>query len=118
MITSDQYLARIAKMRKNIYINGEVIGRDDPRVVKGTGTFRVTFDRVQDPEYRILSSPRSHISGKPINRWTHINQSPEDLMNKQLTNPETVQPYRGMRPEVHGHRLHERPVRGHQGLPT
>jgi aromatic ring hydroxylase len=48
MITSDQYLARIAKMRKNIYINGEVIGRDDPRVVKGTGTFRVTFDRVQD----------------------------------------------------------------------
>jgi hypothetical protein len=27
MITSQEYLARIAKMRPNIYVDGEVIGR-------------------------------------------------------------------------------------------
>ena len=84
MITWEQYIERISKMKKNIYINGEVIGRDDPRVVKGTHTFKVTFDKAQDPEYRDLVVVKSHITGKPINRWTHIHQSVEDLLNKQL----------------------------------
>jgi len=84
LITWEQYVERIAKMKKNIYINGEVIGRDDPRVVKGTHTFKVTFDKAQDPEYQDLVVVKSHITGKPINRWTHIHQSVEDLMNKQL----------------------------------
>jgi aromatic ring hydroxylase len=54
MITSDEYLKRLAKMRKNIYLDGELIGRDDERILHATH-----------------------------NRFTHIHQSADDLMKKQ-----------------------------------
>jgi len=45
---------------------------------------RMSFDLVDDPDYRDLLLTTSHISGKPINRFTHIHQSVDDLLSKQL----------------------------------
>ena len=33
MRTQEQYLADLARMRPNVYLGGEKIGRDDPRVI-------------------------------------------------------------------------------------
>jgi len=83
MRTQEQYLEGLAKMRPNIYLDGELIGRDDPRVVKASGAIRLTFSMVDNPDVAHLLTATSHISGKKINRFTHIHQSVEDLLAKQ-----------------------------------
>ncbi len=83
MVTSKEYLERIAKMKANIYIEGECIGRGHPLVVKNTRIIQMTFDLANDPEYSKWLKTKSHITGKEINRFTHIHQSPEDLLLKQ-----------------------------------
>lgn len=83
MVTQEAYLERLAKMKKNVYLDGEKIGRDDPRVIKASQAVRMTFSLAQNPEYEDLMTATSHITGKKINRFTHINQTQEDLLNKQ-----------------------------------
>lgn len=81
MRTSKEYLARLAAMRPNIYLDGECIDRADPRVIKCTAAMCKTFDLADDPKYNLTAE--SHLSGKTINRFTHIHQSKEDLLLKQ-----------------------------------
>ncbi len=83
MRTSQEYLERLAGMRKNIYLDGEVIGRDHPKVVHASKAIQLTFDLAEDPAFTKWLKTTSHISGKPINRFTHIHQSSEDLLMKQ-----------------------------------
>ncbi len=83
MRTSQEYLERLAGMRKNIYLDGEVIGRDHPKVVHASKAIQLTFDLADDPAFTKWLKTTSHISGKPINRFTHIHQSSEDLLMKQ-----------------------------------
>src|SRR4030043_409033 len=33
MITSQQYRERLLRMRPNVYVNGEIVPRDDPRLL-------------------------------------------------------------------------------------
>lgn len=83
MISSEAYLRRLASMEKNIYLDGELIGRDDPRVVHASRAVQLTFEMAAVPEYRNLVTATSHLSGKTINRFTHIHQTPDDLLAKQ-----------------------------------
>lgn len=83
MRTSKEYLEKLAGMRKNIYLHGEVIGRDHPIVVARSKAIQITFDLAKDPEYSDLLTVSSHISDKKINRFTHIHQNTEDLLKKQ-----------------------------------
>ncbi|NPV89265.1 MAG: aromatic ring hydroxylase [Firmicutes bacterium] len=81
MRTSKDYLAKLAAMRKNIYMDGEIIGRDDSRIVNASRAIQKTFDLAEDPKYKLTAT--SSISGSRISRFTHIHQNPEDLMAKQ-----------------------------------
>lgn len=83
MRTQEQYLEKLKGMRHNIYLNGECIGRDDPRIVRASSAIRMTFSMVDNPEMKDLMTATSHITGKTINRFTHIHQCPEDLLKKQ-----------------------------------
>lgn len=83
MRTKEQYLERLAKMRPNIYVDGECIGRDHPKVVHASKAIQLTFDLADDPKYKKWLTTTSHITGKPINRFNHIHQSAEDLVLKQ-----------------------------------
>lgn len=83
MVTQEQYLERLAKMRHNVYLNGEEIGRDDPRVIHASQAVRLTFSLAENPEYEELLTATSHLSGKKINRFTHIHQNTDDLLKKQ-----------------------------------
>ena len=81
--TPEQYLERMFRMRKNIYMGGEVIGRDDPRLKPGLDLIVDTFERVDDPDLKGLITATSHITGEEIHRLNHIHQSSEDLLKKQ-----------------------------------
>lgn len=83
MRTSEQYRERLRKMRRNVYIGGELVDRDDERMMGAVRTLSTTFDVASDPQYQDLVTATSHLTGEKINRFCHIHQSVEDLHKKQ-----------------------------------
>jgi len=83
MRTQEEYLADLAKLRHNVYLGGEKIGRDDPRVIHAARAVCTTFALAQSAEFGSMLTTTSHLTGEKINRFTHIHQSVEDLMIKQ-----------------------------------
>jgi aromatic ring hydroxylase len=81
--TKEQYHEKLFSMRKNIYIGGEVVGRDDPRLRPGINVLDVTFDLAQDPEWKGVATAISTVTGEEINRWAHLPQDTNDLLQKQ-----------------------------------
>ena len=84
MITSEEFVERLKSMRPNCYMHGELIQRDDPRMMISMKDIRMSFELVDDPKLKDFLVTKSHLSGKPINRFTHIHQSVDDLLKKQL----------------------------------
>lgn len=64
MRTSAQYREKLSKMKRNVYIDGDKTGHDDPRLAGGINVYSQTFDLVDDPEFKDLLTATSHISGK------------------------------------------------------
>ncbi|MFX0211127.1 MAG: 4-hydroxyphenylacetate 3-hydroxylase family protein [Candidatus Hodarchaeota archaeon] len=83
MKTSQEYKESLYKMKHNIFIDGEKVGRDDPRMAGVIKTISQTFDRVDEVEFKDLLTATSHTTGERINRFTHIHQSIDDLLAKQ-----------------------------------
>ncbi len=83
MVSSSEYRQRLLRMRPNVYIDGELVGRDDPRLEPGINVIAQTFDLATEPEYEGVMTATSHLSGEKINRFTNIHRSVEDLLNKQ-----------------------------------
>lgn len=83
MRTSKEYVERLNKMRKNVYMNGELVERDDPELLPSIRVLSKTFDLAEDPEFKDLITTTSHLTGDIINRFTHVNRSADDLLNKQ-----------------------------------
>ncbi len=91
MRTSRQYLESLRKMRPNVYMGGKIIPRDDPRLIGGINVISTTFDCAADPKYADLVTAKSHLTGKTINRFTHVHQSVDDLLKKQEMTRELCQ---------------------------
>ena len=83
MRSSGGYFSDLNKMKSNLYIGGERVGRDDPRIKPGINVMSVTFDLAQDPKWDDLVTTISHLTGERINRFTHPPQNPYDLIQKQ-----------------------------------
>jgi 4-hydroxyphenylacetate 3-monooxygenase/4-hydroxybutyryl-CoA dehydratase/vinylacetyl-CoA-Delta-isomerase len=83
MINSAEYRNRIMRMRPNVYIDGDLVGRDDPRLAGGINVVSVTYDVAHEPEYEGVMTATSHLSGEKISRFTNIHRSVDDLLNKQ-----------------------------------
>jgi aromatic ring hydroxylase len=83
MRTKEQYLEGLRKMRRNLYLNGEKISRDDEIQMPAIETMSVTFDYAADPKYEDLCTAISHLTEQRINRFCHVHQNKEDLHKKQ-----------------------------------
>ncbi len=83
MRTAEQYLEKLRSMRPNVYMGGKLVPRDDPRFMGGIGIISTTINFGWDPKYADLMTAKSHLTGKTINRFTHIHQSVDDLLKKQ-----------------------------------
>jgi len=86
MKTSAEYLDSLLAMKPNIYMDGEQIKRDEPRLRPGINAMSLTFDMSRDPQHEGVLTAVSHITGEKINRFCHIHQNSEDLLNKQKMN--------------------------------
>jgi len=83
MRTFEDYYKDLIKMKPNIWIGNDRVGREDPRIRGGINILRETFDRAYDEKFEDLCTATSHLTGEKINRFCHIHQSMEDLFKKQ-----------------------------------
>jgi len=55
---------------------------DDPVIRPSMNAVAKTYELAHLPEHEDLMTAASHLTGKRINRFTHIHQSVEDLIKK------------------------------------
>jgi 4-hydroxybutyryl-CoA dehydratase/vinylacetyl-CoA-Delta-isomerase len=86
MMTGEQYKDSLRKLHPILYCNGRKIENvvDDPMTAPHVNSAAMTYDIAFDPEYEDLATATSHLTGKRINRFTHIHQSTDDLVKKVL----------------------------------
>jgi len=83
MRSKEQYIEGIKKLRRNLYYNGEKIGRDHEDLEQSANVIGHSFDTAHNPETADLCTATSHLTGETINRFCHVHQSTEDLHKKQ-----------------------------------
>ncbi|MCI5725492.1 4-hydroxyphenylacetate 3-hydroxylase family protein [Fusobacterium sp.] len=84
LMTGKEYVESLRKMNMEVYVFGKKVECpvDHPIIRPSLNSVIMTYDLAQKPEYEDLMTVKSHITGEKINRFTHIHQSPEDLVNK------------------------------------
>lgn len=84
MMTGDQYVESLRKLKLNVYMFGEKLENvvDNPIIRPSMNSVKMTYDLAEMPEYESLITATSNITGKKINRFTNIHQSTEDLVKK------------------------------------
>ena len=83
MRSKEAYHDGLMKMRRNVYLGGEIVDRDDPQFSPGIHCIDLTFDLAKDPQYDGLMTVPSHLTGQKVNRFCHLHRSTEDLLKKQ-----------------------------------
>jgi len=84
MKTLEQYIASLKKLNLEVYLLGERVRNpvDHPIIRPSLNSVAMTYQLAQEEEYKDWMTTTSHLSGKPINRFTAIHQSAQDLVNK------------------------------------
>ncbi len=84
MKTPEEYIASLRKLNLEVYVLGERTKDpvDHPIIRPSLNSVAMTFQLAQEGEFRDLMTTSSHLSGKTINRFTAIHQSPQDLVQK------------------------------------
>ncbi|AKA70741.1 4-hydroxyphenylacetate 3-hydroxylase family protein [Clostridium scatologenes] len=84
LMTGEQYVESLRKLKLEIYLLGEKIDNpvDNPILRPSLNSVRMTYDLAQSPEYEDLMTTKSSLTGEKINRFTHLHQSAGDLVKK------------------------------------
>lgn len=84
MKTGQQYEESLRKMKFKVYVQGELVECpvDHPIIRPSMNSVKATYELAEKPEYQDLMTATSHLSGKKINRFTHLHQSTDDLVKK------------------------------------
>ena len=84
LMTPQEYIESLRKLNTRVYMFGEKIENwvDHPMIRPSINCVAMTYALAQDPQYAELMTVKSSLTGHTINRFTHLHQSTEDLMNK------------------------------------
>ena len=84
MMTSQQYEESLRRLNLIVYMFGKRVENvvDDPIIRPSMQAVAKTYDLAHRPEHEDIMTATSHITGKTINRFTHIHQSLDDLVRK------------------------------------
>jgi 4-hydroxybutyryl-CoA dehydratase/vinylacetyl-CoA-Delta-isomerase len=87
MKTAQEYTDSMRKMRFELYMFGERVTNhvDNPIIRPTMNCMAATYELAEEskfPQYHNVMTTISHLTGKKINRFCHIHQSIEDLVNK------------------------------------
>ena len=87
MKTAQEYIDSMKRMHFELYMFGEQVTDhvDNPIIRPAMNCMAATYELAEEskfPPYQELMTATSHLTGKKINRFCHIHQSVEDLVNK------------------------------------
>jgi 4-hydroxybutyryl-CoA dehydratase/vinylacetyl-CoA-Delta-isomerase len=84
MMTGSEYIESLRALKTEVYFMGERIDSpvDHPAIRPHVNAAAATYDLAHDPQTRDLARAVSHLTGRAINRWTHVPQDQEDLVKK------------------------------------
>ena len=83
MRTREQYVQGLSRLKRNLYYQGDKVGRDHEALQESIGVLSHTFDAAADPATANLCTAVSHLNGQTINRFCHVHQDTTDLHKKQ-----------------------------------
>jgi 4-hydroxybutyryl-CoA dehydratase/vinylacetyl-CoA-Delta-isomerase len=86
LMTKEAYVAGMRTFGHSVFVQGEKIQSvvDHPISKPPAMAMAETYCQAEQAEVRDLFTAESHLTGEPINRFTHIQHSVEDLVNKIL----------------------------------
>jgi len=84
LMTAAQYIESLRKLNTRVYMFGEKVDNwvDHPIIRPSINCVAMTYALAQDPEYADIMTAKSSLTGKTINRFTHLHQSTDDLVMK------------------------------------
>jgi 4-hydroxybutyryl-CoA dehydratase/vinylacetyl-CoA-Delta-isomerase len=79
-----EYIESLRELKTVIYAFGEKLDNfvDHPLIRPHINAAALTYEMAHNPEFEDLVTVTSHLSGKKINRFTHVHQNTEDLIQK------------------------------------
>ena len=82
--TGMDYLESLRGRNLKVYLMGELVKNvvDHPIIRPSMNSVKMSYTLAQDPQYAMLMTATSSLTGKKINRFCHLHQSPEDLVKK------------------------------------
>ena len=83
LMTGEQYVESMRKMKLNVYMFGEKVENvvDNPILRPSLNSVKATYDLAQMPEYEDLMAVTLE-DGRKVNRFTNIHRNATDLVNK------------------------------------
>ena len=66
MRSSEEYLECLRSMKQNVRMGGEIVKRDDSRIIPGVNVMRITYDMASDPDNSELFTTTSQYTGEKI----------------------------------------------------
>jgi 4-hydroxybutyryl-CoA dehydratase/vinylacetyl-CoA-Delta-isomerase len=84
IVTKEDYIQSLRDLHHVVYYNGKRVDdvTEHPALRPHINSAALTYELALRPEYEDLMTATSHLTGKKINRFTHIHQSIEDLIKK------------------------------------
>ena len=86
MKTAQEYKDSLRERKIRVYVKGQLLDSreviDHPFIRGHVNSAAMTYALAGNPEYADLMTTTSHLTGRKINRFTHIHQSVDDLMKK------------------------------------
>lgn len=84
MMNGNEYRESLKKLHPLVYCNTRKIECvvDDPMTAPHVNSAAMTYELAFDPQYEDLMTATSSLTGKRINRFTHVHQSADDLVKK------------------------------------
>ena len=84
LMTGEQYIESLRKLKTRVYMFGEKIDNwvDHPIIRPSINCVAMTYELAQDPQYADLMTAKSNLTGETVNRFAHLHQSTDDLRKK------------------------------------
>ena len=84
MMTGSRYEESLRRLDLKVYLFGERVQNvvDHPLIRPSMNAVALTYDLAHRPEHEEIMTATSHLTGRRINRFTHIHQSADDLVKK------------------------------------
>lgn len=86
LMTGKEYIESLKKMKPVVYLFGEKIEdpTSHPIIKPSQNAIALTYDLAFNPEYEDIMTAHSNLIDGKVNRFTHIYQSKEDLIMKDV----------------------------------